>query len=150
VKVFGDRYSTTTSSSSPKKPTSERNHNDGGLAVTARGPCRALLTFCGKGFSANQEIAPQLSFWQVVPAIGQPHPGLAMQRNAPTVYFDHVIHKPPIRTLSRRSLIVSCIRRVSGLQSVIEGRGGTIKLYPMGAKVWRLSSKSCKWTGRWN
>jgi hypothetical protein len=69
-----------------------------------------------------------------------------MQRDAPTVYFDHVIHKPPIRT-PKRSLIVSCIRRVSGPQSVIEGRGGTIKLYPMGAKVWRLAGRAAHWTG---
>ena len=89
-----------------------------------------LLTLCGKGLSGDQEIAPYLSFWQVIPTIGQPHPGFTMQGNTPTVYFDNVVHSPPYAALFRgEDSRFVCTQVRGSRQSVREGRWTTIKLY---------------------
>src|SRR6266849_5347611 len=45
--------------------------------------------------SGNQEIAPQSPVRQVIAPVGEPHPGLTMQRYAPATDFYYVIHRAP-------------------------------------------------------
>src|SRR5437667_11783940 len=94
-----------------------------------------LLTLCWKRLRRDQEIAPELSFRHVIAPIGQTHPGLAMQCNAPTVYFDNVIHGPPLQHSFEEKPHDHLYSDGEKLQSVIEGRGGTIKLYPWAQKA---------------
>ena len=61
-----------------------------------------------------------------------------MQRDAPTVYFDNVIHDPPLQHSFEEKPHDQLYSDGGSPQSVREGRGRTIKLYQ-----WAQKSGDC-------
>jgi len=57
----------------------------------------------GTRLCCDQKVSPRLSFWYIIPFVGQPHQHFAVQRKAPTVYLYYVVHDDSFQRRSTRA-----------------------------------------------